>query len=327
MKIAVTGGSGHIGNVLIHALLEEGHQLSVLCHRNVSNLEQLPVRIVKGDLLDQESISKLLEGADAAIHCAAVISVTGDRSGNMRKVNVDGTALLLETAFNRKLSKVVYVSSIHAFRQSSTDEILNEQSPFTNESAPAYDRSKRDAHLQSLQYAAKGLDVSVVNPTSVVGPPDLQPSLMGQAIIKLCNDKVPALIPGGFDFVDVRDVVQGITGALKYGNKGATYLLAGKWYPISELAAMLSRIAGKRIHPPTLPVWLAKAGLPFINTFAAMQGTDPVYSRESIIALTTGNRHIDASKARRELGFHARPFSETLEDTYQWFLQHHYIKK
>lgn len=327
MRVAVTGASGHIGTVLLHELIQQGHEVTALLHRNNIALDHLPVSVVKGDVLDRESINQLLERADAVIHAAAVISITGDKDGWLRKVNVEGVQMMLECALRCQVKKFVHVSSIHAFEQRPSGKLLDETRSLTSFGSPAYDQSKRDGQLLAQAFSEKGLNVSIVNPTSVVGPPDFRPSLMGKAIIDLCNAKVPALIPGGFNFVDVRDVAKGITGALQNGKNGACYLLSGKWYAITEIAQMLSEISGHRIRPPLIPAWLARMGVPFIQAAAFMTGKPPLYTHESIDALTEGNRMIDAAKAKAELKFSPRPFSETLSDLYNWFVDHDYIKK
>lgn len=327
MRVAVTGASGHIGTVLLHELIRQGYEVTALLHRNNISMDHLPVRVVKGDVLSRESINQLLNGADAVIHAAAVISISGDRDGLLRKVNVEGVQMMLECALRWQVKKFVHVSSIHAFEQQPSDKLLDESRSLTSSKSPAYDQSKRDGQLLAQAFAEKGLNVSIVNPTSVVGPPDLRPSLMGKAIIDLCSGKVPAMIPGGFNFVDVRDVVKGITGALQNGKSGDCYLLSGKWHAITEIAQMLSEIAGHWIHPPLIPVWLARIGVPFIQAASFLSGNPPLYTPESIDALTEGNRMIDAAKAKAELNFAPRPFSETLTDLYKWFVDHDYIKK
>ncbi|MBX7110061.1 MAG: NAD-dependent epimerase/dehydratase family protein [Chitinophagales bacterium] len=327
MRVAITGASGHIGNVLMHDLLEQGYEVTALQHNHNILHDHLPLRIVTGDVLDRASVDQLMAGADAVIHTAAVISISGDKDGRMRRVNVDGVGLMLEAALHHRVKKFVQVSSIHAFQQRPSDKVLNESRTLTSAQSPAYDQSKRDGQLLALAFAEKGLNVTVVNPTSVVGPPDIRPSLMGKAIIDLCNGKVPALIPGGFDFVDVRDVVKGITGALQKGRRGECYLLSGKWHSIVEITGMLGEISGRSIHPPLIPAWLARTGLPFMKVASFLSGKPPLYTSESIDALSEGNRQIDAAKAKTELGFMPRPLFVTLQDLYKWFIDHDCIKK
>lgn len=108
---------------------------------------------------------------------------------------------------------------------------------------------------------------------------------------------------------------------------GECYLLAGKWFSITGIAQMLSSVSGRKINPPLIPVWMGRIGVPFIKMGAVLTRTTPLYTNESIDALVSGNRNIDASKAKNELQFSSRPFEITLHDTFKWFKKHGYIKK
>lgn len=327
MKIAVTGASGHIGSVLIQELLDQGHELSLLVHKNHVHSSHHRFRIVNGSVLNPAAVHDLMSGCDAVIHTAAVISVSGKDQELIRSVNVEGTGVMFETAWQLKVMKFVHVSSIHAFEQRPSDIPLDENRQLVGPQAPAYDQSKRDGQLLALQYAEKGMNVSVVNPTSVVGPPDYRPSLMGQAIIGLANRTIPALIEGGFDFVDVRDVSRAISAAMLHGQPGACYLLSGKWHSIFEILETINKCSGSWRSLPVVPEWLARMGVPFIRLAAGLTGKAPLYTYESIEALVAGNRHIDSSKAKRDLGFAPREFSETIGDVYRWFDEHGYLKQ
>jgi dihydroflavonol-4-reductase len=327
VKIAVTGATGHLGTVLVRDLLKEGHELNVLARGNTQSIHELPLSITKANITDKNAIRELMKDADAVIHCAAMISITGGQHGIVRETNVTGTETVLHAALQCGIKKYIHVSSIHAYRQTPVTERLDETRPYIGENGTAYEKSKRDAQQLVVACADKGLDVTVVNPTSIVGPPDYRPSLMGQAIVDLCTGKVPGLIPGGFDFTDVRDVSAAIVNAINLGRKGECYLLSGKWYSIFSVADMLSDISGKKIRPLKIPVWSARAGVPVIKAWAQLTGTRPVYTQESIDALTGGNQHIDAAKAKAELFYEVRPFRDTLRDTYYWFLENGFIKK
>jgi dihydroflavonol-4-reductase len=326
VKIAVTGATGHLGTVLVRDPLKEGHELKVLARSNTHSIHELPVTITKGDITDKVAVRELLKDADTVIHCAAMISISGDPQGIVRETNVTGTETLLNAALECGVKKYIQISSIHAYQQRPVAERLDETRSYVGENGAAYDRSKRDAQQLVLAYADKGLDVTVVNPTSIVGPPDYRPSLMGQAIVDLCTGKVPGLIPGGFDFTDVRDVSAAIVNAISHGRNGECYLLSGKWYSISSVADILSDISGKNIRLLKMPVWSARIGVPFIKAYAKLTGTRPLYTHESIDALTGGNRYIDAAKAKAELHYDVRPFRDTLRDTYYWFLENGFIK-
>lgn len=327
MKIAVTGATGHLGNVLVRDLLKEGHVVKVLEHADKRSSENSRVTVVNGGVNDTAAVAELVKGCDTVIHGAAVISINGDPYGMIRKVNVEGVENMLDAAVRYDVKKFIHVSSIHAYNQHPSHEPLDERRSYVGADAASYDQSKRDGQLLVLKYAGNGLNATIVNPTSMVGPPDHRPSLMGKAIIDLCNGKIRALIPGGFDFADVRDVSKGVIGAMHYGQKGESYLLSGKYFEITHIAKILSDLAGKKINPPVIPEWMARTALPFMKAYAAFTGTTALYTRESIDALICGNRKIDSSRASLELGFTVRPFEKTLQDTYHWFNENGFIKK
>ena len=185
----------------------------------------------------------------------------------------------------------------------------------------AYDRAKAEGERRVLAAVADGLDAVVVQPTGVVGPFDFEPSHMGQVFLRLYRGTLPALVQGGFDFVDVRDVADGMIAAAERGRKGECYLLAGHYTQITELAALVAVITGRRHRRPTLPIWVARIGVPLLRLAAALTDAEPLYTSQSLDVLKAG-RQVDGSKAQRELGYKPRPMVETVADIYRWFAAH-----
>ena len=108
------------------------------------------------------------------------------------------------------VSRFVHCSSVHAFDLRGCGPELTEAGPrATEERSPAYDRSKNDGENEVRAAVAEGLDAVIVNPTGVVGPHDYAPSQMGELLLQFRDRKIPVNIGGGFDFVDVRDLVAG----------------------------------------------------------------------------------------------------------------------
>jgi dihydroflavonol-4-reductase len=176
VRIAITGATGHLGTVLVKELIQQGHQLKALVHLNTKTLEGLPVVTINGSVNEVKPVNELVRDTDAVIHAAALISIDGDRRGLVREVNVAGVKNMLDAAVKWKVKKFVHVSSIHVYRQWPSSELLNEAMPFVSEHASPYDASKRDGQMLVLEYVKQGLDAVIVNPTSVVGPPDYKPS-------------------------------------------------------------------------------------------------------------------------------------------------------
>ncbi|MFI5135520.1 MAG: NAD-dependent epimerase/dehydratase family protein, partial [Chitinophagales bacterium] len=322
MKIAVTGATGHVGASLVPLLVDEDHHVTALVRDDLRSVSTLNVKKVHGDLSDENSLRELLAGNEVLIHCAAKISITGDKDGSVRRTNVEGTARLIGLAKNSGVKRMIYISSIHAFNQIPSDEVLNEKRDYVSDRGFDYDRSKRDATKLVLSAATKDFEVITLHPTSILGPPDYKPSLLGHAILNFLSGKIPFVTTGGFDFVDVRDVARAIANALTTGRSGESYLLSGKYFRVAELFKLIHNAAEKKSRVITIPLSLAQVGVPFEKIISSLQHRPPLFTRESLAVLKTCNRFIDSSKARNELNYHVRPMEETACDLVQWFRQY-----
>jgi dihydroflavonol-4-reductase len=183
---------------------------------------------------------------------------------------------------------------------------------------PPYDRSKAFAEREVQRGLELGLDAIIINPTAIMGPHDYQLSYLGEALLALAQGKLPALVTGGFDWVDVRDVVEGALRAEELAPAGAKYLLSGHWVSLRDISAMVAEIAGISSPGLVCPLWLARLGAPVVAALGRLNGKQPLYTRVSLRALRS-NRHISHERATRELGYRPRPFRETLTDTLRWF--------
>ena len=318
MKIAVTGASGHVGVNLCAALLEKGYHVKALAHRHTDVLKNLPVTMVMGDMLNKDSLKPLLTDTDVVFHLAAIISINGDRDGMVGRVNATGTRNILEVAMDCKVKRFIHFSSIHAFRQQPRHEPLDETRPLVDNEGFTYDRSKAAGERQVMEYVKKGLNAIVLSPTAIIGPADPEPSLIGKAVIDICNHKIPSLVPGGYDWVDVRDVVSASIAAIEKGRTGERYLLSGNWHSLQEFSGLICLHSGRKTVNTVLPMWMARCGLPFITMFSKISGTTPLYTRESLVIISEGNRMISSVKAKNELNFSSRPLTETIKDFLNW---------
>lgn len=326
MKIAITGASGHIGANLCRELLKQGHQLRALVHAFKKSLEGLDLEQINGNLLNIESLHELVDGAEIVIHLGAAISIEGTKENRVIETNIAGTRNILEAIKNRpSVKRFIHFSSIHALKTNPLDQPLDEARPLAINDPMIYNHTKALGEQMVLGDVKNGLDAVIINPTSVIGPYDFMPSLVGQAIIQIYNNKLPALIPGGYDWVDVRDVVKGAISAMEKGRTGERYLLSGRWESLENLYHII-----KELHPqtkmlPVLPYWLALIGVPFLKAWAWFIKKPPLYTRDSIKILKSAHRRIISEKAEKELNYTHRPLVETIKDTLEWFSLHNYI--
>ncbi len=328
MKVALTGAAGHLGAALLQECTKRNIPVKALIRgEDTRCCNILPVQIIKGDLHQQDVLRSLMQDCDTVIHCAALISVNGDPKGLVHKTNVEGTKLAINAARQAGIKRFIHISSIHAFQQQPSLQVLDEQREYVTERAFAYDRSKMASQKMALAANSNSMEVLVINPTSIIGPYDFKPSLMGKVIIDLYKGRLPFIFNGGFDFCDVRDVAHAVVNAISMGEAGQAYLLAGKWHSLKELAGYLSVASTKKINPVALPFVAARLGLPVVKLLGAVQKKEPLYTNEALEALFSGNRFISSDKAKASLAYSIRPFQETVQDTFHWFNNNGYLNR
>jgi dihydroflavonol-4-reductase len=317
--IVITGASGLVGGNLERALLSQGRSIRAIVHHDRRALEGLDVETVTADLTDPASLKKAFAGAETVYHLASSISIRMDNWGELEQVNVEGTRNVVEACLRCGVEKLVYFSSIHAYQQEPFDQPLDEDRPLlTDESAPPYERSKAAAESIARQAPDLGLATVIIIPTAILGPYDFRPSYLGQALKLLAGGRIPALVQGGYDWVDVRDVVDGAMQAERLGRSGARYILSGHWKSVMDVARVTTQVTGVSAPKFTVPIWLADLFQPIMAKMAQINGSQPLYTRAMLNAMRS-NRQISHVRASKDLGYAPRPFEETVRDTLDWF--------
>ncbi len=316
--VFVTGASGHVGGVLVRALLEAGREVRVLVHGDDRALQGLNVTVFHGDVANAEVLRAAMRGVETVYHLAVVISLWWN-DPTCQSTNVDGTETVLRLAREAGVRRLVYVSSIHAFEREPVDEPLDENRALCAGPAfPAYDRSKAEATRRVMKAVEDGLDAVVIHPTGIVGPTDFRPSRMGGVVRDVMRGQLPALVKGGFDWVDVRDVVGACMAAERLAPKGARYLAGGAWRSMSDVAAIVAEHAGCKPPRMVLPLAVGKAVAPFAQGWAKLTRTPPRFTSASMFYLEEIPK-VDCSRAKRELGYAPRPLEESLKDAVEWW--------
>lgn len=318
MTVTVTGASGHVGANLVHALCERGEKVRVLIHRDSRALEGLGVERIQGDVLDLDSLCAAFDGADVVYHLAAYISLL-DEHERLERINVGGTANVIEACRRTGVGRLVHTSSIEALLHPGCPRPLAETNPPSPEAVTtAYGQSKSRGCGRVLAAIEQGLDAVIVNPTAVIGPRDHKPSHFGRMFVDFARRKLPALVGGGFDLVDARDVAAGMLAAADRGRCGEMYLLSGEYTPVARLAEILEQHTGARRPRLTMPMWLAGFGALFTPPYYKLSGAQPRFTRMSIRMLA-GEYRVAGDKAASELGYSARPVSDSVRDAVAWF--------
>jgi len=318
MKIAISGASGHIGNNICRLLANETHDIRVLVHSNTDGLHQLPVDIFHGDILNYDDVAGFVDGAEIVFHLAAKITMY-KKDKEAQTINIEGTKIVLRALSRNPKVRLIYFSSIDALDQTPLHTPVDENAPLDIGSHYTYNHSKALSEQLVLDACDDGLDAVILSPTAVIGPHDYLPSLAGNALIRFYQGRNPAIVDGGYNWVDVRDVAQAAINAIKAGKKGHKYLLAGHWKSVAEMAQTVAKYGGAQ--PPAFksPYWLAHLGVPFMRLAAALRKEMPVYTSFTLDTVRYGNKNIINKKASSDLQFDPRPFEVSIADTLAWF--------
>ena len=317
----VTGGTGHIGNVLIRTLLERGEKVRALILPGESRdpIVGLKAEMVEGDVLNMDSLFESMRGIKGIFHLAGVISIMPGPNPFVRRVNVEGTRNILSAARKSGIQRLIYTSSIHAI-QRMKEGVIDERLPYDiGNPYGAYDRSKAEATLDVLNAADAGMDAVVACPTGVIGPYDFRGSMMGSVIHDAAAAKPTLYVDGAYDFVDVRDVADGLIAAAEKGTRGESYILSGKKISVRYLLETVREITGRGFFQMRIPFDFAKLAALFTPLYYKLAHATPRFTPYALEVLRS-NSNISHAKATRELGYRPRPLYESIHDAVKWFL-------
>ncbi len=322
----VTGATGHIGNVLVRKLIERGDKVRALILPGESRipLRDLRIEAVEGDVLDLSSLFEAFRGVRGVFHLAGIISIMPGSNPLVRKVNVEGTRNVLRVAREMRVRKLVYTSSIHALRRVE-EGVIDERLPFDPENPYGeYDRSKAEATLEVLKAAQAGQPAVIVCPTGVIGPFDFRGSMIGEVIHTAARQKPTFYVDGAYDFVDVRDVANGMIAAFEKGKRGESYILSGHKISVRYLLETVRETTGHHFFQMKVPFDLARLVARITPWYYHKTRTTPRFTPYSLEVLQS-NCNISHAKATRELGYHPRTLYETIADTVKWFFENRHL--
>ena len=323
MHALVTGATGHIGYALVLELLAHDYdvKLFVFEHEDVSIFDGMNVTYLYGTITDYEDVLNAVKGADYVFHLAGLIDIGSSAKKKMIKVNVGGTENIVKACTEYRPKRLIYVSSVHAIPEPPDNRMITESKKFS----PAlvrgsYAKTKAAATSVVLRYAHTGGDAVIVQPSGVIGPYEHKLSNMGQMIKDSSSGALKLYIDGAYNFVDVRDVAQGIRLAAEKGKNKETYILSGETITIKEMFDIVTASCGRPLIRHKFPRFLAVASAPLAEAYYKLLHKKPLFTSYSLLTIQT-NSNFSNEKAKRELGFSPRPIEQSILDTVEWMKQ------
>lgn len=326
MKIFVTGGNGFIGSWLVKALVEAGHEATLLLRptSDLSLLNGISFTPAFGDITDYRSVLEGMTNCKLVFHTAAHIAYSPQAKALMNKVNVQGTENVLRASIENKIKRLVHTSSIAAIGASEEPEILNEDSPYEiGHLNLGYNETKREAEELVKNAVRSGkLDAVIVNPSLVYGPGDAKKNSR-KLHLKVAQGRIPFYPIGGINVVSIEDVIEGHLKALEKGRSGERYILGGENLTFKNLFGLLAKSANH--FPPKIPVpKLLLNSISNTDRFFRRFGVELGLNSESLV-LSSLYSWFDNSKSRIELGINFKSAEYAVSQSIKWCLENKLI--
>ncbi len=323
MSVAlVTGASGFLGWHVARTLVERGHRVRALC-RTGSEIRELDVQRVTGDLRDPASLAEAARGCELVFHVAADYRLWSKHPQDLYDSNVTGTRNLLEAAERAGTRRIVYTSTVGCIGMRN-GLIGDEQTPVGIEDMSGhYKRSKWLAEQVALEKARGGLPVVIVNPTAPIGDHDWKPTPTGKIVLDFLRGKLSAFIDTGLNLVDARDTALGHLLAAEFGQPGQRYILGCENLTLQQILGRLAAITNRRAPTAKVPYPIAYAAGVITTAWAELTGKEPLAPLEAV-RMARKKMFVTHERASRELGFAPGSVNAALERAVDWFRTHGY---
>jgi len=303
-KVFVTGASGLVGANLVKRLVQNKEDVIVLVRKTSSHpfLDNLKFMKVYGDIRYFSSVKRGMKGCDYVYHLAGLISYNKKDRKNMFDVNVLGTRNVMKAALDLKIKKVVHTSSTAAIGISDSKRgILNEKIEFKKRLKNiGYMYSKKLAENEVIKAHKEGLNVCMVNPSTIIGDGDEKMN-SGSVFKNIKNNRIKAAPPGGNSIVAVSDVVDGLILAMKKGRGGKRYILNAQNIEYIDMFNIIVKGVGAKKINHKLPN-IAYYPLVSIATLMEKINSNSRLTSE-VLFFSFRYRYYDSSKAKKELGW------------------------
>ncbi|HKM84149.1 MAG TPA: hopanoid-associated sugar epimerase [Candidatus Acidoferrum sp.] len=327
MTTLVTGAAGFLGSHVARQLVARGEAVRVLIRASSSNraISDLSLEYVTGDLRDAASLERAMNGVQRVFHVAADYRLWAKHPKDIYDSNVGGTKNLLAAAKRASVGQLIYTGTVATIAVD-RPELPNE---FTEakleEMIGHYKRSKWMAEQEVLNAAKDGMPVIVAMPTTPVGPWDWKPTPTGKIIRDFLNGKMPGYVETGLNFVGVEECAAGHLLVSEKGKIGERYLLGAENLTLKELLDTLAKITGLPAPRMKIPYGLALGAAYVESAFSRLIGKEPGIPVEGV-KIARHKMFVDASRARRELGFQPGPVAAALERAVRWYQANGYVR-
>jgi nucleoside-diphosphate-sugar epimerase len=313
--ILVTGGSGLVGTSLIAALLEQGKHVKAIYNTTpLQPVENKYLQKVPCDILDVISLEDVMQGVTHIYHCAGLVSFHKKDQERLYKVNVEGTANVVNAALSAGVKKMVHVSSVAALGRIRQDEVIHENMNWTPETSNSkYGESKYLGEMEVWRGIAEGMEAVIVNPTIILGPGDWNDG--STAIFKSVYNEFPWFTNGSTGFVDVRDLVKAMIYLMETEVSAERFIISAHNENYRNVLNAIADAFSKKQPDKEVTPFIAKWVSRLEAVKSIVSGKSPLITSETA-ATALAKVRFDNSKLIKLLpSFEYLPLRQTILDT------------
>jgi nucleoside-diphosphate-sugar epimerase len=324
--VLVTGGTGFLGSYIIKELVEKGYAVRAIRRSKgklpfyISPEIFAKVEWIEGDVLDVVSLDEAMQDTDMVIHAAAIISFLREDKKEMYKVNIEGTANMVNMAVEKKVSRFVHISSVAALGRSKTGGHVSEDKKWQNNKVNThYAISKYHAEMEVWRAMGEGLNAVIINPSTVLGFGDWNTSSC--RIFKTIYDEFPWYTTGINGFVDIEDVAKITLLLMESGIAEEKFIVnADNWSFQQLFNTIADGFIKKHPHKKATPLLGALAWR--LEKFKGFfTGHKPLLTKESA-RVAHSNTYFENEKILTALpGFSFTPLQESIQKACKKYLQ------
>ncbi|MBS1119872.1 MAG: Dihydroflavonol-4-reductase [Deltaproteobacteria bacterium] len=312
-----------VGNCIVRTLQARGHRVRALVRSLDKARRLMPAgcELVQGDVTAPETLGAALAGCEWVFHAAGFPEQWMKDDATFERINADGTANMVAAARAASVARFVYTSTIDVFTWRS-GETYDESEIDPAPKGTAYERAKQRADRVVAEAVAGGLDAVFLHPAAMYGPAATDSPGVNELIVRLWNDTLPGLLPGGLPVVFAPDAGLGHVLAAERGKPGARYILCDRYYTLAELAREAIQLLQLDRKPPrVLPLWLCSVVSTLGELKARITGNPPLIPKGQLKFLQV-DAFPTARRATEELGLAFTPLATGLDQTIAWLRDH-----
>ena len=323
--VLVTGGTGLVGSHLLYFLMKENDSVRAI-HRKSSNLQSVKevfcyysssseelfdkIEWVEADITEVPTLSEAFSGITKVYHAAAYINFSPKNYHKLKKVNIEGTANVVNLCLIHKVEKLCYVSSIATLGETENDELISENTDWDPEAKNSlYSITKYGAEMEVWRGTQEGLNAVIVNPGIILGSGHWNSG--SNVFLKTISKGIPFYTSGGIGIIDVRDVVRSMILLMQSEIINDRFLLVSKSIYYKELFTLLANLLGKTPPKKKAPKWLL-FGICNLDWISSKL----IRTKRSLMPSTVHSLYkisfYDASKIETKIDFSYTPYLETL---------------